>query len=184
MAYNFSDLKSNYDQVIEIIATDLKTLKTGRAKPSLVEDVKVDAYGSQMQLKELASITAPDPHMIVIAPWDQSVLEAIEKALMAPPVSMNPVVDGQQVRISIPPLTGERREEMVKQVAQKVESGKQMLRNERVETKKLVEGQEGSAGISEDDIAADLKELDVITKNFTEKLEKMGDEKSQELRTI
>ena len=126
MAFDFAGLKSDYEQVLALVADDLKGIQTGRAKPSLVEDVMVEAYGSKMPLKELASITAPDPHLIVVQPWDKGVVEAIEKALSSGQTQFNPAVDGQVIRIQIAQLTGEKREELIKQVTQRIESGKQM----------------------------------------------------------
>lgn len=182
MAYDFSSLTNKFDQVLSIIGDDLNQIKTGRAKPSLVEDLKAEAYGAMMPLKELASITAPDAHMILIQPWDQSVIAGIEKALHK--VSLNPTVDGQQIRIVIAPLTGEKRQEMVKQVAQHIESGKQMLRNERTDAKKLVEAQKGTDGVSEDDISADIIALDKMTHEYNDKLDAIGATKKTELETI
>lgn len=182
MAFDFSALTQKYDQIITLVSDDLKQIKTGRAKPSLVEDLQAEAYGTWMPLKELASISAPDAQMISIQPWDQSVIEPIEKALQKN--GFNATVDGQQIRVIIPTLTGERRQEMIKQVAQHVESGKQMLRSERVEGKRDIEAQKGQQGISEDDVSADLEQLDKLTHEYTQKLEDLGQTKKTELETI
>lgn len=184
MAFNFSDLKRKYEQALSLVADDLKGIQTGRAKPSLVEDVLVEAYGSKMPLKEMASITAPDPHMIVVQPWDKSVVANIEKALSTGQTQFNPSVDGQLIRIKIAQLTGEKREELVKMVAQRIESGKQMLRSERTDVKKDVESQKDGGGVSEDDIKRDLEELDKVTHEYTQKLEDIGKAKEAELREI
>ena len=182
MAFDFSSLSGKYEQVLSIVGDDLKMIKTGRAKPSLVEDILVEAYGSRMPIKELGSISAPDPHMLIISIWDQSVLASVEKALTQAEFSV--AVDGQGIRVTIPQLTGEKRQDMVKQVQQKIESGKQMLRNERTSCKKRVEGQKGDDGVSEDDIKAELEKLEEVTKEFIAKLEKLGGDKEQELLTI
>lgn len=184
MAFDFSELKSKYEQVITLVADDLKAIQTGRAKPSLVEEVMVEAYGGRMPLKELASITAPDTNMIVISPWDKSVISAIEKALSSSKNPLNPAVDGQIIRITIAALTGEKREELVKLVKQRIESGRQMVRAERNEIKREVDGQDGQPGISEDDIKRDLAEMEKVTGEYIEKLEEMGQEKEKEIRTI
>jgi len=184
MAFDFAGLRGKYEEVLTIVGDDLKGIQTGRAKPSLVEDVSVEAYGGRMPLKELASITAPDPHMILIQPWDKGVVGAIEKALMTGKTQFNPSVDGQTIRINIAQLTGEKREELVKLVHQRIESGRQMVRAERNDTKKDVDGQEGSAGISEDDIKRDLVELEKLTAEYMDKLEAMGKTKEEELRTL
>jgi len=184
MAYDFDISKQKFDQVIEVVGNDLKQIKTGRAKPSLVEDVMVEAYGGRMPLKELASITAPDASLIVIQPWDRSVIEPIEKALSSGQNQFNPSVDQQVIRVGIAPLTGEKREDLVKQVHQRVEGGKQLLRVERNNIKSEIEGQEGNSGVSEDDIRSELEDLDKLTQEYNQKLEEMGTEKEAELTTI
>lgn len=182
MAYNFNTLTQNYQKAINIVSEDLKLISTGRAKPSLVEDIKVEAYGSYMPLNELASISAPDAQMILIQPYDQSVVEATEKALQKS--NFNPNVDGNQIRIVIPALTGEKRQQLIKQVSQHIESGKQMIRSQRTEAKKDIENQKGDEGISEDDIKADLDQLDKVTQEYIQKLEQVGEAKQAELAKI
>lgn len=184
MAFDFVDLKSKYEQVLALVADDLKGIQTGRAKPSLVEDVMVEAYGTRMPVKELATITAPDPHMIVVAPWDKSVVETIEKALSSGQTQFNPAVDGQVIRIKIAQLTGEKREELIRMVAQRLEGGKQMIRTERNDAKRDVEAQKGQSGISEDNIAYDVEQLDKFTHEYNEKLAEMGRKKEEELSEI
>ena len=133
------DFQKQADEIFKLAASDLKSIKTGRAKPSLVEDVKVDAYSTAMTVKELASITAPDPQQIVISPWDKNLLEAIEKSISSAGINLNPVVDGEIIRISIPALTQETREELVKLVHQKIESVRGILRQSRNEAKSQIE---------------------------------------------
>ena len=143
------------DGVIELLGEDLMSVQTGRAKPSLVESIKVEAYaGSFMEVRELASITAPDPQTILIKPWDRSVVKAIEKAILKSDLQVNPVVSDDQVRIQIPTLNEERRLELVKVVKQKVESGKAMIRQVRTEMKKDIDNLKDDDGVSEDDIHA------------------------------
>lgn len=180
----FDEMKKKMDAVIGFVGNDLKQIKTGRAKPSLIEDVMVEAYGSLMHLKELASISAPDTHLLTVTPWDRSVLPHIEKALAKGNLGVNPVVDGQMIRIALPALTQERREEMVKLVKQQIESGKQLLRGVRNDYKKLFEDQKGNSGISEDDIKRQLEEMQKHFDAWVEKLEQVGKEKEAELMQI
>lgn len=180
----FEEMKKKMDSVIGFVSEDLKQVKTGRAKPSLIEGVMVEAYGGMMHLKELASISAPDTHLLTVSPWDRSVLSAIEKALAKSSLGVNPVVDGEMIRIALPALTQERREEMVKLVKQQIESGKQMLRGVRNDTKKLVEDQKGDAGVSEDDIKQQLEQMQKLFEEWNEKLEAVGKEKEVELLQI
>lgn len=178
------DFQSQTQQVLQLAEQDLKGIKTGRAKPSLVEDIPVLAYNSKMTLKELASITAPDPQQILVSPWDRSVLGEIEKALAGSSLHLNPVVDGDLIRIKIPPLTQENRQELVKLVAQKLESAKAMLRQARGEIKEKIEARKGKSGVSEDDIHRDLEELQKITDDTTDHLEELGKSKEAELMSL
>lgn len=177
--------KQRMDEVVELVREDLMGVQTGRARPALVEGVKVEAYeGSWMEIKELANISAPDPQSIVIKPWDPSVLEKMEKALQKSDLGVNPVVDNDLIRINIPALTEERRQELVKQVKQKVEAGKAMLRQARLEVKKEIDKQKEQAGVSEDDIHQMYERLQVVVDEYNERLETMERDKEKELMAI
>lgn len=180
----FDDMTKRLEEIMRIVAEELKLIRTGRAKPDMVEHVMVDAYGSQMKLVELAAITAPDTQLLVIKPWDKGTLGPIEKALRMDKMSFSPVVDGDMIRIAIPALTGERREEMVKLTHQKIESGKNMMRDARNKTKKEIDEQKGVSGVSEDDIKAWLDEMQKKFEAFVLKLEAMGEDKEKQLREI
>src|SRR3989344_2085578 len=117
-------LRTNLDKVLEVVGGDMATIRTGRAKPDLVSGIEVLAYGQRMKLFELASVSAPDPSTIVIAPWDKSVLKDVEKAILLSELSLTPNVSSDIVRINIPPLTQERRNDFVKLLHQKVEIGR------------------------------------------------------------
>jgi len=171
-------------QVLELIKTDLSSIKTGRAKPALVEHLKVEAYpGTILELRELASISAPDTNQLLIKPWDQNILGAIEKAVAKSDLG-NPIVDNDLIRIKIPALTGERREELVKLVHQKLESGRVLTRQVRTEIKEKIEAQKGQAGVSEDDIHCWLEDLQKLINDHIKQLEELGKVKEAELRQI
>ena len=139
---------------------------------------------SSLAVMELATISSPDTSMLVIAPWDSSVLSAINKGILAAGLNLNPVVDSNQIRISIPPLTEERRLEMVKLVKQKLESGKQMVRDLRSKFKKMIDDQKGKPGISEDDIERDLEAMQKEVEALSTKLEDLSKKKETELMEI
>ena len=179
-----SDTRNQLEQIVNLIKEELASLRIGRAQPSLVEHLKVEAYNSLMELRELASISAPDPGQLVISPWDKSVISDIEAAILKSSLHFQPLVDREIIRIKIPPLTGERREELIKEVGQKVESGRVMLRQVRQEAKEKIEEQKGQAGISEDDIFKKLEELQNIIVEFQSRLEKLGKEKEEELAQL
>jgi ribosome recycling factor len=176
------EFQNQSQEILKLVRDDLKGIKTGRAKPALVEDVKVEAYDSAMTLKELASISAPDPQQIIVSPWDKGLLAAIEKALASSQLNLTPVVDGDIVRIKIAPLTAEAREDLIKLVHQKLESMRAMLRETRGETKSKIEAQKGTSGVSEDDIFEDLSELQKLTDEYMDKIEEEGKGKEEELK--
>lgn len=182
--YNFSDFKQKLNKIIEHTQQELSTLRTGKAKVSMLDPVKVEAYGTSMAINEVANVGAPDPNMIVVEPWDKNLLENIEKAIQKADLNLNPVVDGDIIRITVPPLTEERRKAMVKQLQQKIESAKVMMRNARTDVKNEIEAMEGKSGVSEDDIHYDLKEMDQIMDEHMQKLEELEQQKEQELLSM
>jgi len=177
-------MKQDSSKLIENYLQDLGSVRTGRAKPSLVENIEVEAYGSRMKIMELAGISAPDSTQIIIKPWDKSVIKAIEKAITISDLHIQPIVDGEQIRLSIPPLTGERRQELIKLVGQKKNSTLETLRDIRTKYKKQIDAQDGQAGISEDDIKRDLVELQKVTEEFTAKIEDLTKTKEKELSEL
>jgi len=181
-----SKAKGDFDKVLEVLRNDLNMVKTGRARPDLVERVYVEAYEGQpkMPILELASISAPDSQQLVIKPWDPSVLNKIAKALSASDLQLNAVVDGEMVRISIPPLTEERRTDLVKLVKQKLESGKVLLRQARHEIKETIDHMKGKPDVSEDDISGGVEDLDKLTEEYMGKIEAIGAGKEKELMTV
>lgn len=180
--FAFEPLKHDAEKTMEVFEADLTSVRTGRAKPSLVENILVDAYGTKMKLMEVANINAPEPSQIIIKPWDQSLLAAVEKAIQISELHLNPVNEGGQIRISIPPLTGERREELVKMVAQKRHVAEDMLRDIRNKYKKQIDNQKGQPGISEDDIKRDLEMLQKLNDEYMKKINEIASVKEKEVR--
>lgn len=181
----FDQMNEHMEQVIKVVEEDLAMVRTGRAKPDLVERTMIEAYpGTVLPLIELATISAPDSHMLVVQPWDQSVLKKVETGLQKSDLNLNPVVDGQVIRISIPPLTEERRLDLVKLTKQKIESGREMLREVRNDTKKEIDGKKGEPGVSEDDIKQWLDKMQEIHDTFMERLETIGEAKEKELMAL
>jgi ribosome recycling factor len=177
--------RAKMDKVIEVIKDDLETIRVGGAKPSIVENVMVEAYGGQrMKLMELATITAPDPTQLIITPWDKSVLKFIEKGIIESGLNLMPNVSSDFVRIVIPPLNEERRRDFVKLLNQKLENGKIILRQARTDVKDSIDGMKDKPGVSEDDIKRDLEFLQKITDEFMAKIEEIGREKEKEIMKV
>ena len=183
--FDFSDFTTRMNKILELVGDELKLIRTGRAKPDMVDHIQVEAYeGQMMRLQEIASISAPDAQLLTITPWDKSTLPAIEKAIATSNLNLSPVVDGDMIRIAVPSLTEDRRKEMVKLVNQKIESGKNMMRDARVSTKKAIEKMKDQDGVSEDDIKAWVDDMQGQFNDFQSQLEDMGKGKADELMTL
>lgn len=176
--------KEYFDKSLEFLKGDISTLRTGRIAPSIVEKTRVEAYGTTSELLQLAAILAPEPHTIVIKPWDKSVLKDIERALQSSDLNVNPVVDGDLIRLNFPPLTEERRKELVKVLHKKLEEGHVAIRGVREKIREEIINLEKDKGISEDEKFQALKDLDNTTKDYNDKIEDLGDKKEQEIMTI
>lgn len=179
-------ITSKMQSAVSSLAGDIAGIRTGRASPALVENIIVPAYGGTQRLRivELASITSPDPSQIVISPWDKSIIGDIKKGILEANIGMNPNIDGEIIRIVIPPLTTEDREKYVKLLGQKLENGRVMVRQIRAdemhEIKKKFEAKE----ITEDEKYANEKKLQELTDQFVAKIEEMGEKKKAELLQI
>lgn len=182
--FNFNQFTQIANRTLENIKTEVASLRTGAATPQLLDSVKVEAYGGIMRVTELAAITIADPTLLVVSPWDTSLLGAIEKGIQQANLNLNPVVDGKILRISVPPLTTETRQELIKTLHQKLEDGKVMVRTLRGETKKEIEAQKGAAGISEDNIKADLEKLENEIKKIIAQIDELGKNKETQLLKI
>lgn len=176
--------KDQFDKTIEVFQEDISSLRTGRVSPSLVENIVVESYGTKTELLQLAAITTPEPQNMVIKPWDKSILSSIEKALSQSDLNVNPVVDGDLVRLNFPPLTEESRKELVKVLNKKVEDARIRLRNNREKIKDVIVSLEKDKQISEDERFGALKDLDEVVKEYNEKIKQISDAKEKEVMTI
>jgi ribosome recycling factor len=178
------DAEVRMGKAIDALRRDLATIRTGRASPTLVERLPVDYYGSSTPLNQLAGISVPDPRMLVIQPWDRSSMAAIEKAIMKSELGLNPTNDGQVVRIAIPPLTEERRRQLVKLVHGHVEEGKIALRNIRRDAMTHVKELLAEKMIGEDDERRAEQQVDEMTKRYVNDADRVGKAKEQEVLEV
>lgn len=181
-----ASVRQKMQSVIEIAAGDINAIRTGRATPALVEDIIVPAYGGQsrMRVMELASITAPDSQTLTISPWDKSIIRDIKKGLLEANLNLNPNIDGEIIRLSFPPLTGEDRARYVKLLGTKVEAGKVMVRQVRGDELKKIHHAFEKKEITEDDKFGQEKKLQEITDEYTGKIDTMGEKKKVELLQV
>jgi len=179
---NKSGLEGKMDKVVDVFVNDIASIRTGRANPALIEDVEVEVYeGQKMRIKELGSITASDARTLVIQVWDQNVLKEVKNGLAAANLGFNPVVDGVVIRVSLPALTAEQRQDYLKLLSKKLEGVKVMIRNIRGGERRNLQEAEKNKEISEDQFHLDEKELQNVTDEYTKKLEEIGKKKEEEI---
>jgi len=176
-----TDIESKMKKTLEVLQNDLKTIRTGRASTALVENIRADYYGTPTPLKQLATLAAPQADMIIIKPFDPASVKEIEKAIKTSDLSLAPIVDGKLIRINIPPLTGERRKQLVHQVRQIGEQAKIGVRNIRRDANKHLESEEKDKLITEDDLEKGNKQIDDLTKQYTDKIDAAVKHKSDEI---
>ncbi len=176
-----SENKGRMEKAVEFLYEELRTIRTGQASTGLVENIRVDYYGSPTPMKQLATLAAPSPDMIVIKPFDPACIKDIEKAIKSSELSLAPIVEGKVVRLNIPPLSEERRKQLAGQVKQMGEQAKVSIRNIRRETIKLLEQEEKDKIITEDDLDRGKKNIDELTKASTGKADAAIKAKSDEI---
>lgn len=172
------------DKTVEAMEEDFKSIRTGRASPALVERVTVEYYGIPTPLNQLAVISAPEPQLLLIRPYDAGSIAAIEKGILQADLGLNPSNDGRVIRIPIPRLTEERRRELVKVVKRRVEESKVALRNIRRDALEEMREYESEKLISEDDLKRGQDELQKIIDRYTEKVDEVGARKEQDIMEI
>ncbi len=176
--------QEQFERTIEFLKNDINTLRTGRISPSVVEKIKVEAYGTVSELLQLAAISSPEPQTIAIKPWDKGVLKDIERAIQISDLNINPVMDSEVIRLNFPPLTEERRKDLVKILHKKLEEGRIILRGQREKVKEDILALEKDKQMSEDEKFQALKDLDILIKEYNDKIKELGEKKEQEIMTI
>ncbi len=179
-----SNLQSKMQQVLDKLAESFRSLRTGKASASLVENISVSYYGSKVPLKQTASITTPNASLIVIQPWDANALGDIELAIQNSEIGLNPSSDGRVIRLSLPPMTAERREELVRMIHKMAEESRVVLRNLREEAWREIKNLENVKQITEDDRYVAEKELNKLIEDFNKKINVQVETKEKEIRTI
>lgn len=176
--------KPDYEKAIEHLKIEISSLKTGRATPLLVENILVESYAMKLPLKQVASISVPDARCLLIEPWDKSIIKEIEKAIVNSNIGLNPVNEGQKLRINIPSLTEEDRKKLVKILNQKVEAAKIAIRGIRDKVRDAIQKMEKEKEIAEDERFRLQKELDNFTGSYNDRLEEIGENKEEEINRI
>lgn len=186
MVMDLQETKTKMQKVLEVLRNDLATVRTGRAAPSLVENIQILVYGgtTRMRIMELATISTQDTHTLLIVPFDASIIGEIQKGIMEANVGLNPVIDGEKIRISIPPLSEERRGQLISLMKQKLENGRIMVRQVRHEGMQDIKKQLAEKTITEDDNKRLEKEIQKLTDDTILDMDNLGKQKEEELMQI
>jgi ribosome recycling factor len=172
------------EKAVEDFRKDLASVRTGRANVALLDHIRVDYHGTPMPINQLGNLTIPDPMMIVISPWDPGAVPLVDKAIRTSDLGLNPANDGKVIRVPIPPLTEERRKELVKHIHKVLENHRTAVRNIRRDSKEAIEKLEKEKKISEDDKKRSLDELEKVTHSETKKIEDLSAAKEKEVMEI
>ncbi|HHE41103.1 MAG TPA: ribosome recycling factor [Dehalococcoidia bacterium] len=178
------ELNSDMEKSVEGLSHEMASIRTGRASPALVEDIPVEYHGAQLPLKQLGNISVPEPTLIAIQPWDRGALRAIEKAIQKANLGLNPSNDGNIIRLPIPPLTEERRNELAKLVWRRVEERKVAVRNIRRDHIARLRRMEKKKEISQDELNTTIKKVDELTEAFIERCSELGRAKEKEIKEL
>jgi len=176
--------KEQFDKTIEHLKNEIAGLRTGRATPVIVEDVTVEAYGTKQMLKGLASISVLDAKTLAVEPWDKGVISAIETGIRNSNLGLSPVNDGIVIRLSLPELTKERRQELIKVLHHKLEDARIAIRKIREEARKEIDAAEDAKEISEDERFTQYDNIEKMVKEYNDTVRQIGEDKEKEITTI
>ena len=176
-----SEMSGKMEKAIDALDREFKRMRTGRASTSILEGIKVECYGTQMRLNQVASSSTPESRLLVVQPWDQSIIGDIEKSILKSGLGLTPMNDGKLIRISIPPLTEERRKELAKMAKKTAEDSKIAIRNQRREANELLKDLKKESEISEDEMYKYQDKVQKITDEFIEKIDAIEKEKETEI---
>lgn len=176
--------KPEFQSAIEFLQGELNMLRTGRANPGILENIKLMAYNTPMDIKSLAAINVQDAQTMVVEPWDKTLLQAVEKAIREADIGINPVIDGAIVRVVVPQMTEENRKQLVKRVREKIEESKIKLRAVRESVRDTVLDMEEKNEIAEDEKYKLLEEIDRLTRDFSNQIDSIGEKKEKDIMTV
>lgn len=179
-----NDAENRMQKAVQVLRDDLMTIRTGRASPALVERLKIDYYGTPTPLNQLATVSAPEPRLLVIRPWDPSAAAEIEKAILKSELGLTPNSDGAIIRLPIPRLTEERRRELCKLVGRRVEEGRIAVRNVRRDVQDDLRAFEKEKLITEDDLHVGREKLQELHDKYVKQMEEIGAAKEKEIMEV
>ena len=180
----FSETEVKMKKTVEHFQSELASMRAGRATPALLEKITVDYYGQPTPVNQTATISVPEPRLLVIQPWDKSQIEAIEKAILKSDLGINPTNDGNVIRLAVPQLTEERRQQLVKNLRRLAEEEKVAIRNIRRDGNDLLKDLEKEGEISEDDLRRNLEEIQEMTNTYIKEIDQLLSQKEEEILEV
>jgi ribosome recycling factor len=172
------------DKAVEAMRREFSSVRTSKATPALLDTVRVDAYGSKMPINQVGTVSAPEPRLLIIQPWDKGLLAAIEKAIQQADIGLNPGNDGNVIRVPIPQLTEERRKDMVKLLHKIAEEGRVAVRHARQEANRDLKKRQADHELSEDDVHREMDKVQKLTDEFIGKIDQLLKHKEQEVLEV
>ncbi|NLN75715.1 MAG: ribosome recycling factor [Armatimonadetes bacterium] len=178
------DAERRMQKAVEVSGYDFSTIRTGRANPVILENIKVDYYGTPTPLNQLAGISVPEPRLLLVTPWDKGVINTVLKAIQSSDIGMTPMSDGNVIRLNVPALTEERRKDLIKQLNKKAEEHRISIRNVRRDANERIKAQQKNAEISEDDAKREQEETQKLTDKYIAEVDKLTSAKEAELKEV
>jgi ribosome recycling factor len=179
-----SETRGKMSKAIDVLVEEMRGIRTGRASPALVERIAVEYYGTMTPLNQVATISVPEPRLLAIRPWESNLIPAIEKAILKSELGLTPTNDGKLIRLAIPRLSEERREDLIKMVGRRVEETKVAIRNTRRDAIDTLKEFEDEKMISEDDFYHGRDQIQELTDDFVAEADKVGERKREEIREV
>jgi ribosome recycling factor len=184
MMPTYAQARDHMEKSLEAVKRDFHSVRTGKASPALLDMVKVDAYGSKMPLNQVASVSSPEPRMLIVQPWDKTLMSEIEKAIRNSELGLNPANDGNIIRVPIPALNEERRRELVRMLHKQAEEGRIAVRHARQEANKEIKRLQADHEISEDDAHRELDRIQKLTDDYIAKVDQILAVKEEEVMEV
>lgn len=180
----YPDIEEKMEKRVDAYHSELKTIRAGRASASVLEKVSVEYYGTMTPVSQVGSVSSPEPRLLVIQPWDMSILNEIEKAIAKSDIGISPQNDGKVIRLNFPPLTEERRKELVKVVKKYSEEAKIQIRSIRRDALERFKAQKKDGEVTEDDLKGIEKDIQALTDKYIKEIDKIGEEKEKEILEV
>lgn len=176
--------RQQMDKALDALRREFSSVRTGKATPALLDTVRVEAYGSKMPINQVASVSAPEPRLLLVQPWDRSLMQAIEKAIQTSELGLNPSNDGAVIRVPIPTLTEERRKDMVRLLHKLAEEGRVAIRHARQEANKDIKHRQGEHEVSDDDARRQMDEVQKLTDDYIQRIDQLLKAKEAEVMEV